>query len=460
MNRFRTPTKLAALSVAFGLLLAACQMPPVPAAQQPPQIVEVTREVPVEVTPAPVNYGEVVWLSTQLRPVGEAERVRGVILRGFPGRVDFVPEDEGPFIDRIAAETQAGQGTVSLLGALHGNFSSMVAANQLMDLTELKGRLMDRGIPDEFWKLAQFGTDKTYYVPWMQATYTLVANKKALEYLPEGADMNALTYAQLLEWARNMREATQENKLGIPAGESALLHRFFQGFLLPAFTGGVVTTYASEDAERAWQYMKDLWEYVNPQALTYNFMQDHLLAEEVWVAWDHVARTKDALEQRPDDFVALPVPAGPKGRASMPVIAGLGIPMTAPNVAGAEALIEFLTQPDTQITTLREVGFFPMVDVEFPGFVTPGIRAQGEVVLKQANAPDALAVLLPVGLGPKNGDFNKIFRDTFTAIVINDEDISATLASQKSVLNALMLEVGAPCWAPDPDSNGQPCQAK
>lgn len=455
MNTKKTTAaaRTAALGVAVALL-AACQAP------QPPQVVEVTREVPVEVTAAPATVGDVVWLSTQLRPVGEAERVRGVILKDFPGKVDFVPEDEGPFIDRITAEAQAGRGTVDVLGGLHGNFSSLMAAGQLMDLTELRARLADRGIPEGFWQLAQFGTDKTYYVPWMQATYTLVANKKALEYLPEGADPNALTYEQMLEWGKNMKDATQEAKLGIPAGESALLHRFFQGFLLPAYTGGVVTTYASDEAAQAWQYLKDLWQYVNPQALTYNFMQDHLLSEEVWVAWDHVARTKDALEQRPDDFVALPVPAGPKGRASMPVIAGLAMPVTSNNVAGAEALIEYLTQPDTQVTTLREVGFFPMVDVEFPGFVSPGIRAQGDTVLKQANAPDSLPVLLPVGLGAKNGDFNKIFRDTFTAIVINDQDIAATLNTQKDVLNALMTEVNAPCWTPDPDSGGQPCQAR
>ncbi|MGH2625873.1 MAG: hypothetical protein ACRDHY_04395, partial [Anaerolineales bacterium] len=78
-----------------GFVLGACA----------PQVVTVTREVEriVEVTPTSVDYGELVWLSTQLRPVGEAERVRGVILEDFPGAVEFVPEDEGPFHDRVSA---------------------------------------------------------------------------------------------------------------------------------------------------------------------------------------------------------------------------------------------------------------------------------------------------------------------------------------------------------------------
>lgn len=189
-------------------------------------------------------------------------------------------------------------------------------------------------------------------------------------------------------------------------------------------------------------------------------MQEPLLAEEVWIAWDHVARLKDALEQRPDDFLALPSPAGPHGRAFMPVLAGLAIPVTSPNPEGAAALITYLTDPRVQVITLREVGFFPLVDVEFPGFVSPGIKAEGDAVAAQSAAPDALPSLLPQGLAAKGGDFNKVFRDTFTRIVLNGEDVAAVLAQQKSILQAIMDETGAPCWPPDPDSGGLACQVR
>lgn len=426
--------------------------------------VTVTVEVPVteyiEVAPPPVDYGTIVMLSTQLRPVQEAEKMRGVILDDFLGKVDFIPEDEGPFHDRIAAEVQAGKGTVDLLGALHGNFSNMAPVGQLQDLTTLRLSLADRGIPDAFWEVAQLNTDKTYYVPWMQATYILAANKKALEYLPVGADQNALTYEQFAAWAKNIYDATGEAKVGFPAGEKGLLHRFFQGFLIPSFSGGVVTTFGSGDAVAAWQWLKDVWPYIHPQSTTYNFMQEQLLSEEVWVAWDHTARLKDAFEKRPDDFVAMPVPAGPKGRAFMPVIVGLAIPVTTTNQTGAEALISYLTEQKTQIIALREVGFFPVVKVDYPGYVSPGIKLEGEAVTAQAGAADALPSMLPQGLGAKGGDFNKVFRDTFTRIVLNSEDIQTVLGEQKVALQAIMTETGAPCWSPDPDSGGKACQVK
>ncbi len=183
-------------------------------------------------------------------------------------------------------------------------------------------------------------------------------------------------------------------------------------------------------------------------------MQEQLLSEEVWVAFDHTARLIDAFKQRPDDFVALPAPAGPQGRGFMPVIVGIGIPKNAPNPEGAMQLIRYMVQDETQINILREIGFFPATAVDFPGFVSTGIRIEGEAVSKQAGSPDALPALLPVGLGARGGEINQIYRDAFTRIILNNEDIATVLAEEGDNLQALLEETGAPCWPPDPPSDG------
>ncbi len=87
-------------------------------------------------------------------------------------------------------------------------------------------------------------------------------------------------------------------------------------------------------------------------------------------------------------------------------------------------------------------------------------QVAGEAVTTHAGSPDARPALLPQGLGGKGGDFNKVYRDTFTRIVLNGEDIATVLAEQKVTLQAIMNETGAPCWAPDPDSGGKACQVK
>ncbi|WP_029214476.1 ABC transporter substrate-binding protein [Kallotenue papyrolyticum] len=416
-----------------------------------------------EASPQPspaADAGQIIFLSTQFKPVEEAERMRNVILANFAGQVEFIPEDGGPFNDRIRAETQSGRVTISLLGGLHGDFAPFVRDQLLEDLTPLVNRLSERGFPEQFVELSRFGTEQHYYVPWMQATYIMVANKKALEHLPEGADINALTYDQLRQWGANLQQATGERKLGFPAGPKGLMHRFFQGYLYPSFTGSAgVVGFKTPEAVAMWNAFKDLWQYVNPRSTNYEFMQEPLLAEEVWVAWDHTARLIEALRQRPNDFVAFPAPAGPSGRGFMPVIAGLAIPKGAPNRAGAEQLIDYLTQPEQQITTLRENAFFPVIDVELPQELDPGIRLEAEAVQAQSAADDALPSLLPVGLGERGGEFNKVYLDTFQQVVLNNQPAEQVLAQQAQILQQIMNDTGARCWPPDPASEG-PCQVK
>ena len=174
---------------------------------------------------------------------------------------------------------------------------------------------------------------------------------------------------------------------------------------------------------------------------------------------DHVARLITAVRERPDDFVLFPAPSGPQGRAFMPVLAGLGIPKGAPNRAGAEQLIEYMLQPEVQVTTLREVAFFPVVETELPTDLAPGIRMEADAVALQSGADNALPSLLPVGLGAKGGEFNKVFTDSFQRIVLRNEDIQTVLNEQATILQGLINEVGAKCWSPDPESEG-PCQVQ
>ena len=61
----------------------------------------------------------------------------------------------------------------------------------------------------------------------------------------------------------------------------------------------------------------------------------------------------------PNDYVVFPAPAGPKGRAYLPVLAGLAIPKTAPNAAGAKQLIEFLDGVSAQARTAAGRGLLP-----------------------------------------------------------------------------------------------------
>jgi multiple sugar transport system substrate-binding protein len=397
---------------------------------------------------------ETIFLSTQLRPVEEATKVRQIILKGTPGPVAFVVEEPSPFQTRMDAETQAGKRTISMVGALHGELSPLVGSKGLEPVDSLVAKAKASGIPDAMMELGKLGTDKQMYIPWMQATYIMAAKKEALQYLPAGADVNALTYAQLKDWAKNIQDKTGKRALGFPAGPKGLLARFFQGYLYPSYTGGVVASFKSAEAEAMWASFKDLWAHVNPNSASYDFMQEPLMAGEVMIAFDHVARLKDALLAAPNDYVTFPAPSAAKGRGFMPVVAGLGITANSPNKAGAMATIEHLLKPETQVAVAKELGFFPVVKADLPADLPGGIKLLVEGVAKTQGAKDAVVSLLPVGLGAKGGEFSKVYVDTFQAIVLRGAPIRATLDAQALTLQAIMNEKKAPCWAPDKPSDG------
>ncbi len=196
---------------------------------------------------------------------------------------------------------------------------------------------------------------------------------------------------------------------------------------------------------------------MHPQSLTYSFMQDPLLTGEVLLAWEHVARLRTAMITRPQQFVAMPAPAGPYGRADMPVLAGLAIPRSAPTPAAGKALIRHMLSVGTQASTLGAVGFYPVITARLSKRLGPGLLKQASAVNRTQIARDGLPSLLPIGLGAEGGNFNSVYRNAFRRIVLNNEDIGTVLRDTRGQLQAIFDRTGARCWAPDPVGRG-PCR--
>jgi multiple sugar transport system substrate-binding protein len=396
-----------------------------------------------------VAQADVLFWSTQAKPAQESQAMRDKVLKDANVKIDYQANDGGPWLTRLKGELQAGSGQIGVLGGLHGDFAAM-NPDDLVDLSSLGVSASS----DTFNDLAKLGTNSFQYIPWMQASYIMAANKKALPYLPKGADIDALSYDELIQWSANIKKETGEAKFGFPAGPKGLKHRFFQGYLYPSYTDGVVRTFASDKAVVAWEKMRELWSVTHPGSTNFSFLQEQLLSEEVWVAFDHTSRLADAFNQRPNDFVAFPAPAGPEGRGFMPVIAGIAIPKTAPNMDEAKAVVKYMLDPNTQIETLRATNFFPVVNVNLPNDLPPAVQAAGGAVAKMSSSNDANPGLLPAGLGSKGGEFNKVFVDSFERIVLAGQDIKTVLNDQKATLQSIMNDTGAPCWAPDAPSKG------
>lgn len=397
------------------------------------------------------------FLSTQFSPVEEAERFRQILAGVYDGDVSYVAEDGGVFTNQIRSQVGADNVRINLVGGLHGDLAPL-ADGHLEDLSDLAAELAGNGYSDDFLQLGKAGTDTTWYIPWAQATYLVAVHSSALEHLPSGADVQDLTYEQFLDWADAANKATGKAQFGLPAGPDGLLHRFLQGYLYPSFTGGQVTTFASDDAVTVWEYLKELWANCNPGSTNFAFMQEPLASGQVTVAWDHVARLVDAPGGNPDDWHMVPAPRGPRGRGYMAVLTGLAIPKGAPEQDKAKELIKALSEPDTQVELLRQNAFFPTVAAQIPDDMPAAVQLEADAVRAQAESADTVVALPPVGLGQRDGEMSKIFLDSFTAIVLQNADIRQTLDGQAQIMQRLIDEQEAACWAPDPASDGEPCQ--
>ncbi len=399
---------------------------------------------------------EIVFTSNQFTPVEEQEWARNTLLAKFTQEtnigVRFITEPEGPYVDRLVAEAKAGRGTIDVTGTLHGIFPIFLAENAVRDMKAVQSALdarKDRTFFTDLLAVSKFG-DVQAFVPWMQATYLIVAQRSALQYFPRGRDPMRMTYEDLLDWGENIKQATGQRRVGFPVGPRGLYGRFLHGYIYPSWTGSQVKAFRSPQAVQMWSYLRRLWGVTHPSSFTYEFMSEPLLRGEVIVAWDHVARILPALRQRPNDFIVLPSPAGPRGRSFIAVVVGLALPRTAPNPELGTRLIEYLTRPATQVVTLQGVGFFPVSPEAGKEVPTGGLKVMADGVSAQAGAPDARTALLPIGLGARTGEFVPLYVDTFTLIAIQGRNIQEVLNAQARKLEDLYRAMNAPCPPPDP----------
>ena len=134
----------------------------------------------------------------------------------------------------------------------------------------------------------------------------------------------------------------------------------------------------------------------------------------------------------------------------MPVVAAW--PSRTPaHPDGAEALIEFCCCPRPSSWQDRRSSRWWVVWIPATWRVWRAAAVEAQAAARRA------AALLPVGLGDRGGEINEIYRNAFSRIVLNGEDIQTVLDAEGAALQALMDETGAPCWPPDAVSEGA-CQ--
>lgn len=431
MKKTRIATLLVVVAMLGALILSACG--PAPAPEPEPEVIIETVEVEKEVTvvetvevevekEVPVN--NTIVLSSRLwSPPAEQEFIINEILKPFEEesgyKVNFQILDDDTLLQRAEVQQSTGHVTTDIVAAYNARMAEWIDADYVEDLTDMISGWDDRHFSETF--IANTNQDgKQYFIPVGADVYLLLANKKALPYLPEGADIDTLTWEQYAQWAINIAEGEGEGKTvitGVPM--KSWVYQFGGSALSYGAGFPDINSDAAKEAWALWAEMGAAGAFI-PTVMSVDTCVDPMMREEAWLTVFHCARAGQVYASNETQFVVAPAPSGPAGIGSIAGTSGYAIMKDAPNKEGAIALLEYITRPEVQVKLAKGTGgFIPPVQeaVEFVGD-----DPQDEVIIK------AISVLENgVVSGVPGGDFQdwgavkQIFDNLFEQMIFNGD---------------------------------------
>jgi len=321
---------------------------------------EVQVEVPVEVE-VEVATKTLVFSSRLFSPPQEQEYFINEIIKPFEEEhgviVNFQIIDDQTLLDRAAVQQTTDHVTTDIVVAHNSRMNEWIDAGWVEDLTDHVSGWTDRTFSAAFESNTN-ADGKQYFLPVGADVYLLLANNQALPYLPEGVDLDSITWEEYAAWGVAVAEGEGEGKVcitGIPA--KSWIYMF----------GGTGLSYGagfpdvnSEGAMAAWK----VWETIGmaggfvPSVLNIDSCVDPMQREESWLTVFHNARAGSVYASNETQFTLAPAPTGPAGTGSIAGVSGYAVMKGSANYDLAVMFLEYLTRPDIQVKIAKGTGGF------------------------------------------------------------------------------------------------------
>ena len=423
------------LLVVVATLLAACA----PAATPTPQVItkvetKIVKETEIvekivketEIVEKPVAPKVLTFSSRLFSPPREQEYFINEILAPFYAEtgviVNFQIIDDDTLLDRATLQQETGHVTTDIICAHNGKMPDWLDAGWVEDLTDLVNSWTDRHFSPTF-ESDTNRDGKQYFLPVGADVYLLLANNKALPYLPDGVDIDAITWEQYAQWAVNIAEGEGEGKVcitGIPAKSWIYM---FGGSAL-SYGAGFPDANSPEAAE-AWE----IWEKIGkangfvPTVMNIDSCVDPMMREESWLTVFHNARAGQVYASAETQFTLAPAPIGSEGIGTIAGVSGYAIMKGSPNYDQAVEFLEYLTRPNIQVQIAKGTGgFIPPVQEALDYM---GDEAIDEVISKAVLVLEqGIASGVPAYLYQDWGAVKKCFDDVFEDTILPGEDVT------------------------------------
>ncbi len=324
-------------------------------------LVSCTAAPEVEVAPTTL-----VFSSRLFSPPREQEFFINEIIKPFEAEhnvvVNFQIIDDQTLLDRAEVQQTTNHVTTDIIVSHNGSMPDWIDNGWVMDLTDVVAGWKDRTFSEAF--ITDTNRDGVqYFLPVGADVYLLLANNKALPYLPDGVELDAITWEQYAAWAVAVAEGEGEGKVCITGIPSKSWVYMFGGTGLSYGAGFPdVSSAGAMDAWKVWETIGKGNGFV-PTVLNIDSCVDPMMREESWLTVFHNARAGQVYASNETAFTLAPAPSGPAGIGSIAGVSGYAIMKGSANYDLAVSFLEYLTRPDIQVKLAKGTGgFIPPVE--------------------------------------------------------------------------------------------------
>ena len=321
--------------------------------------------------------------------------------------------EDDPLLKRARFQKESGRVNTDVVIAHAGRMAEWMDGGFVIPLP------VDQWNDRTFSKAFQESTSKggkTYFAPVGGDVYLMLANKKALPYLPEGADVQALSWDEYVQWAVNIAEGEGEGKAAVTGVPMKSLIYMYGGMFLSF--GGEFPVINSAGALKGWELLSRMQNAYTPTVNTYDNVSSPMKTGEAWLTVAHMVRCGEAYRSNPSAYVLAPAPRGPEGIGSIAGTSGFAVVDGAPNAELAMKFVEYMTEPGMAVKIARGTGgFIPPIDEaidQLGDSLEDEIIAKGIYVLK-----NGVVSGVPGGDYTSWGAVKQVYDDAFQELILN-----------------------------------------
>ena len=326
--------------------------------------------------------------------------------------------EDDPLLKRAKFQKESGRVNTDVVIAHAGRMAEWIDNDYVIPLPVDQWR--DRTFSKAFRESISSG-GRTYFAPVGGDVYLLLANKKALPYLPAGADVQALTWEEYVDWAVAIADGEGEGKCAVTGVPMKSLIYMYGGMFLSY--GGEFPVINSPGALEGWKLLSKMTDAYTPTVNTYDNVSSPMKNGEAWLTVAHMVRCGEAYRSNPSAFVLAPAPAGPAGIGSIAGTSGFAVVNGAPNEDLAIKFVEYMTEPAMAVRIARGTGgFIPPIDeaIEQLGTsIEDEIIAKGIYVLK-----NGVVSGVPGGDYTSWGAVKQVYDDAFQKLILGGAPIN------------------------------------